>query len=168
MKAPNMRYMTEERMRAGIRRLLAEPRDMALCGARVIARTPSFSEAGEGHRRLYLAYRKSLVSVLRDATEWWDGRTEIFLEELGSEKRARLENWREFPAGPASDPFLVALLRRTWLDCDALNRSGDVPQVAPECLLLKWIVDENDMATAEILSAMPYWPIGLDRAGNWV
>lgn len=168
MKATKMRYMTEERMWAGIGRLLAQPRDMELCGARIIAHTPSFAAAGEGHRRLYVQYRNSLGKVLRDAIEWWDSRTEVLKKELGSAKRARLENWREFPAGPASDPFVVALLRRTWIDCDVLNREGDVHQVAPESLLLQWVVDDNDISTAEILSAMPYWPIGLDRAGNWV
>ena len=162
------KYMTEERMQTGLARLLAAPRDLALCGARIIADSPPLAHAGEAHRKLYAKYRKELKKVLAEAIEWWDGRTEVLTEELGSAKRARLENWREFPAGPVSDPYTVAVLRKTWLACDALNAGGASPPVAPEALLLGWVVEEGDMQTAEILSGMPYWPIGLDYAGNWV
>lgn len=162
------RYMTEERMWSGIARLLATPQDLALCGARLIPASPSFAEAGEGHRELYVRYRKALDKVLPAAIDWWEGRTQVFTDEFGSAKRARLENWREFPAGPVSDPYVVAVLRETWLACAALNRNPEMQPVAPEHLLLQWIVDDEDMATAELLSAMPYWPIGLDRAGNWL
>lgn len=160
------KYMTEEGMNDGIARLLVAPRDLALSGAAVIDSSPPIKQASEAHRKLFAKYRKDLKKTLLDAVQWWDHRTEAFKEELRSAKQARIANWREFPAGPASDPYTVAIIRKYWLACDELN-AGVEPKVAPEWFMLQWVVDEGDMATAELLSAMPYWPVGLDEAGAW-
>jgi hypothetical protein len=160
------KYMTEERMNDSIARLLAAPADLALSGAAVIAISPAFKQASEPHRKLFAKYRKELKKVLADAVQWWDGRTEVFEEELGDAKQARMANWREFPAGPVSDGYTVMVLRKYWLACAELNAKA-TPPVAPEQFLLQWVVDEGDMATAELLSAIPYWPMGLDATGKW-
>lgn len=162
------KYMTEERMRAGIHRLLTAPADLAVHGARIIQGSPTIKQAPEPYAKLHAKYRKELKKVMAEAVEWWDGRTEVLTEELGNDKQARMANWRELPAGPASDPYTVAVVRKYWLACDELNDSQPAgAQVAPEVFLLQWVVDEGDMATAEILSGMPYWPMGLDDSGNW-
>jgi len=160
------KYMTEEGMNEGIARLLVAPRDLALSGAVVIHASPARSEASAPHRALYGKYRKELKKVLDEAEQWWAYRTESLKEEVGSAKEARIANWAEFPAGPVSDPNTVAVIRKYWLACAALN-AGEAPPVAPESFLLQWVVDDGDMATAELLSAMPYWPVGLDGAGRW-
>jgi hypothetical protein len=160
------KYMTRERMALGISRLLSAPRDLAVSGATVIESSPPLEQAPEPYRKLYAKYRKDVGKALDDAVAWWDGRTEVFEEELGDTKRARLANWQEFPAGPVSDPYTVAVIRKTWLACHALNARTEA-RVAPEVLLLQWVIDGGDMVTAEMLSAMPYWPIGLDRDGAW-
>ena len=160
------RYMSEERMLNGIARLLAAPADLALSGAAVVAVSPAFKQAPEAHRKLFQKYRKDLKKVLDEAVQWWDHRTAVFEEELGNANQAQLANWREFPAGPVSDPTTVAVVRKYWLACAQLNAQGD-PKVAPEHFLLQWVVDEGDMVTAELLSGMPYWPMGLDASGNW-
>jgi hypothetical protein len=160
------KYMTEERMALGIARLLSAPRDLALSGAPVIESSPPREQAPDAHRKLYAKYRKDLKKVLDDAVAWWNDRTEVFKEEYGDTKQARLANWQEFPAGPVSDPYTVAVIRKTWLACDALNAQAQT-RVAPEALLLQWVIDEGDMVTAELLSAMPYWPMGLDGDGAW-
>jgi hypothetical protein len=160
------KYMTEEGMNDGIARLLVAPRDLALSGAVVVHVSPARGEASAAHRALFTKYRKDLKKVLDEAVEWWAYRTQSLEEELGSAKQARVANWAEFPAGPASDPNTVAVIRKYWLACSALN-AKEAPPVAPESFLLQWVVDEGDMETAELLSAMPYWPVGLDGAGHW-
>lgn len=163
------RYMTQEGMDAGIARLLVAPRDLAIAGAPVVPHSPERARAAEPHQSLFSRYRKELKAVVDEALQWWDDRTAAFRDEEGlSAKQARLANWREFPAGPAADPYTVAVIRKYWLACDALNRRAPAAAVAPEAFLLQWIVDEQDWATAEILSAMPYWPVGLDARGRWV
>jgi hypothetical protein len=160
------KYMTEDGMNDGIARLLVAPRDLALSGAVAIQVSPARSEASAAHRALYTKYRKELKKMLDDAIEWWAYRTQSLEEELGSAREARVANWAEFPAGPVSDPNTVAVIRKYWLACAELN-ARETPPVAPESFLLQWVVDEGDMATAELLSAMPYWPVGLDGAGRW-
>lgn len=162
------RYMTEARALQGIRRLLSAPQDLAPSGAPLVRNSIALAQADEAYRRLYAKYRKALKPALKEAVEWWDGRTEVLTAEVGDAKAARMANWRELPAGPASDPYVVAIIRQYWLACDALNASMPEPvRVPPQSLLLGWVVDEGDDACAEILSGMPYWPIGLDRQGNW-
>jgi len=160
------KYMSEERMLGGIARLLAAPADLAASGAAVVAVSPAFKQASEAHRKLFQKYRKDLKKSLDEAVQWWDHRTTVFEEESGNAKQAQLANWQEFPAGPMSDPQAVAVVRQYWLACAQLNAQAD-PKVAPEQLLLQWVVDEGDMTTAELLSAMPYWPMGLDASGHW-
>ncbi|WP_295986288.1 hypothetical protein [uncultured Variovorax sp.] len=160
------KYMTQEGMNDGIARLLVAPRDLGLSGAVVIHVSPARGEAPAAYRALFTKYRRELKKALEEAVEWWDYRTRSLQEELGSAKQARVANWAEFPAGPVSDPATVAVIRKYWLACSELNAS-EVPPVAPEWFLLQWVVDEGDMGTAELLSAMPYWPMGLDGAGRW-
>lgn len=161
------RYMTEAGMNDGIARLLGALADLAPAGAPLVPVSPAFAQASPAHRALYAKYRKELKRVLADAVQWWDHRTAAFQEELGNAKQARQANWREFPAGPVSDPYTVAVLRKYWLACTGLNADAASP-VAPERFLLQWVIDDGDMATAELLSAMPYWPVGLDEHGAWV
>ncbi|HEY0856431.1 MAG TPA: hypothetical protein VGE16_05210 [Albitalea sp.] len=160
------KYMTAERMALGIERLLSAPKDLALSGASVIESSPPLKSAPDAHRKLYARYRKDLKRVLDDAVAWWNDRTVVFKEEYGDTKQARMANWQEFPAGPVSDPYTVAVIRKYWLACDALNAQAPT-KVAPEVLLLQWVIDDGDMVTAELLSAMPYWPMGLDSDGAW-
>ncbi len=160
------KYMSEQGMNEGIARLLAAPGDLGLSGAVVIPSSPVAKQASEGHRKLFAKYRRDLKKALDEAEEWWDHRAKEFRKEFGDIKQARLANWREFPAGPVSDPSTVAVIRKYWLACDALNAQAS-PMVAPEVFLLQWVVDEGDLTTAELLSAMPYWPVGLNSSGQW-
>lgn len=162
------RYMTEDRALKGIQRLLSAPDDLAASGAQIVRNRMELDAADAEYQALFKKYRKELKKVMSEAVDWWQGRVEVLTEDLGDAKAARLQNWRELPAGPASDPYVVAVIRKYWLACHALNDSmPKTSQIAPQEFLLAWVVAEGDDATAEILSGMPYWPIGLDRNGNW-
>jgi len=162
------RLMSEERAEEGVYRLLNAPLDLALSGARVVSESAS-PENAPRHKALFSSYRKDLRKAIPEALAWWNDLIEAAKEEYRTEKRALMETWRERPAGPVSDPALVALIRRYWLQCDSLNREGPAgSQVAPHVFLLQWLLEAGDDEAAEILSGMPYWPIGLDPAGNWV
>jgi len=41
-------------------------------------------------------------------------------------------------------------------------------KVAPEELVLAWLIYANHLELAEFLADLPFWPIGLDQKGNWV
>ena len=86
-----------------------------------------------------------------------------------SEQEAARAAWMRRPAGPASYPGMVALVREYWLACDALNRKcAEEERVPPWTFLLSWLMDESHYEAVGVLACMPYWPIGLDEDGNWV
>lgn len=157
------------RVRNGVARLLNAPRDLERWDARICA--PAYSDASEEHRRLFDAYKTDLRNSVVRAVEVWEGETQGWASAGRTRDEAVQEMWMTYPAGPAAQPFFVALIRRYWLDCDAINRVVPKSQaVAPEAFLLGWLVVEGpaEVESVKILSCMPYWPLGLDREGNWI
>jgi hypothetical protein len=74
------------------------------------------------------------------------------------------------PTGLMSLGASDAVVREYWLKCDALNRktTNTEDTVAPEDFVLGWLLDGKHEKLGEFLADMPYWPIGMDEAGNWV
>jgi len=155
-------------MQLGIRRLLDNPLTLKGCGAPVW-------EAGEGiagsdrHRSMFDEYVEEVDYVAAIALEWWN-KTLAARSSGATNKRAAFRDaWRSRPAGPASYPGLVALVRDFWLTCHALNQEVDEGErVPPWTFLLAWLRDAGHDEAVRVLACMPYWPIGLDEDGNWV
>ncbi|KIG12825.1 hypothetical protein DB30_00988 [Enhygromyxa salina] len=73
------------------------------------------------------------------------------------------------PVGPVADPHVIGVIRAYWLACEAINaKLPHSARVAPERMLLAWLVDGRHDSWVRLLTAMPYWPIGLDAEGRWV
>ena len=161
--------MSAERMSANVVRLLSAPRDLVRCGARACPAQPEAAGV-DAHRELYEEYAE-IVDVVADvALEWWEDTLQARIESADDPDEATRQCWLARPAGPASFPGLVAVVRDFWLACDALNADLDEPKrVSPEQLLLARLHDGGDHADAvRVLTCMPYWPLGLDPEGNWV
>lgn len=160
--------MTHERTNKGVRRLLTATKDLKQCGA------PAWNSKNRGdgspaHRSLFAEYEEVLSAVASVALEWWAGTIEARVGLSSNSDEAIRQAWMARPAGPASYPGFVALIRDYWLACDDLNKH--VPQsqrVPPEDFLLSWLLDGRHEREVKVLACMPYWPIGLDADGNWV
>lgn len=147
--------------------LLQAARDVAPMGH------PLRGGAGSGrHRALFHQYIGELTPAVRSAQEWFEGLIEV--EEERTLDRAQAEetvNERR-PVGPVADGGVIAVVRKFWLDCAAINdeidgtRTGEA--VAPEDFILAWPVQEGHPELAEFLSSFPFWPMGLDHDGHWV
>jgi hypothetical protein len=162
MKDPGLRDW-----RIGVQRLLEAPLDLAMSGAPVwrYVQMPRPIR----HVQLFEAYLGELNVVIPEAQGWWSGSLSKHQQRLGSLDEAMRLVWFNRPAGPASYPNVVGVVRRYWLACDALNReAAEVTQrVPPEIFLLQWLVEEEDMEAVRVLAGMPYWPVGLDAEGHW-
>jgi hypothetical protein len=154
--------ITKSRLKKGVKRLMDSPMDLALSGAPVWGYEVPVSGSA-AHKQLFAAYVKELKKATVVAKEWWNEMAEAAKDE-GDE----LEAWRTRPAGPASDPGFVALIRKYWLACDSMNKKVKAAErVPPEVFLLRWPFDAGHIESVEVIACMPYWPIGLDKEGNW-
>jgi hypothetical protein len=160
--------MTSERIREGVARLLAAPSDLAQCGAR-LGGHPTLANASEPHRLIFLEYEGHLKLAALAAMDWWNKTVEARLQAASNRQGVVHAAWRSRPAGPASFPGFVALIRDYWLKCDALNENcRDDQRVSPETMLLAWLLDDRHSLEVQVISCMPYWPIGLSREGKWL
>lgn len=160
-KAPLIFHDTE----LGANRLLAQPRDLPLGD---IVEIP-LEDAPESCRRLFVSYAADLDRACAIAIDWWNNLVRGSMERDGlDEMRAMRLNYEQRPAGPASRPEVVFVVRDYWLRTIALNQANrDRSGVAPQSLLLGWLPGNGHPDLYNILTAMPYWPIGLDENGNW-
>jgi hypothetical protein len=148
--------------------LLQAPMTLKSSGARVWA--PVASPAGSSdHVRLFSQYRDRIVRTATMALDWWDDTVDVQRVDGRTEKEAVRAAFECRPAGPASFPEIVALIRKFWLDCDELNqRVSEDERVPPWIFILAWLRDAGHDEAVSVLACMPYWPIGLDEDGNWV
>jgi len=129
----------------------------------------SRAAASAAHQALFLEYTEFMADAIRLADIWWEGVIEARIR-AGANRQAAIDSAYELRfAGPASSPELVWTLRTFWLRCVALNGELPEPQrVPPEVFLLYWLLDGQHDEWVQVISGMPYWPIGLDSNGNWV
>lgn len=161
--------MSTQRVQQGIDRLLEAPRDLRRWDEHI--GDPGRQNASARHAMLFAAYKSELHLAAERAEEIWDREIAERVAQGAGANDAVREQWFEFPAGPAARPEIVAVVRRTWLACDALNRELPSSQaVAPEIFVLKWLVGDLSIgdSAVRVLACVPYWPLGLDREGKWL
>lgn len=158
----------EERVQKGIRRLLEAPLTLKSCGAPIPEFMP-WTGGSNAHRELFDEYREEVDYVAEVALQWWEETLRARTQLSPNEKQAVRKAWIDRPAGPASYPGLVALVRDYWLACHRLNIQLKADQqVPPWTFLLAWMLVGDYQQTVSVLACMPYWPIGLDQEGSWV
>ncbi len=160
--------MSLERVDKGVQRLLMSPKDLT---SSVRLQCPEHSSATgvAEHQELFEEYVEVLEIVGQTALAWFDEALESHVEAADDADAAVREYWLARPAGPAAFPGFVAFIRDYWLSCSEINgRLPEENRVAPEQLLVGWLLEGSHPNELKILSCMPYWPIGLDEEGNWV
>jgi hypothetical protein len=154
--------------RIGYRRLVTAPHDLKRCGARVWKASRKL-QGSPAHRRLFAEYREEIKRAVEASMKWWDGMIAHQSRRIGDREQVIRDAWELRPAGPASYPDFVSVIRKYWLACDALNREcKEGERVSPEVFLLTWLVEAGEEEAVKVITYMPYWPIGLDHDGNWV
>jgi hypothetical protein len=154
-------------VKAGMLRLLAAPRDLP--GA-LVWREPllTFAQASEQHRALFASYLIELRWASALAVPWWNALVQRSIERGETQLQAIRSNYELRPAGPASRPEVVWVVRSFWLQCVAVNAQATAEQrVPPELLLLKWLEVAGHTLLLSVLTGMPFWPIGFDENGEF-
>jgi hypothetical protein len=166
--APMSLIIPPQALQAGIERLLAAPRDLE--SARPAdCRVLPHGRGTPAHEALFDAYRSALREIVPEVRRIWVAIVDRCGATVNDPKKAMLEAFRFQPAGAAFDGRFIAVIREHWLSCDSVNSGLPLEQrVAPECLLLRWLVERHETQALEVVAGMPYWPIGMDDAGRWV
>lgn len=147
----------------GLERLLGAPRDVKPDDGLDIP----LAQAPVEWRALFTAWRRDLGDVHDVVSAIWEADIDARVED-GASVAAAIEDMMDGGvAGPAADRDFVALVRRTWLAAAALGDTGPV-RIRPEVVLLRWLADGGDHDLVQLVTAMPYWPVGLDGDGRWV
>ncbi len=129
----------------------------------------SFDDAPPEYRRLFFAYERHLEVALCIAEAWWAEVVETMMtrRRVGASRAAALAFDQHF-GGPSSCPELQWTIHRYWTECVRLNLRTDVScHVRPASLLLVWLQDGRHPGWLDAISCLPYWPVGLDGAGQW-
>lgn len=134
----------------------------------LLDRPPAFGRGTAAHRELFARWVDELGPAAERAQAWYEVLLETELERTPDEEAAREEVEANWPAGAVSHVSMIAVVRKFWLECDALNASHAPGQrVPPEELLLLWLWNEGHTTLGNFLATLPYWPVGLNSDGHW-
>lgn len=162
--------LTTEQRQAGITRLLSALHDVERWDAVDEPKNRAINGT-KGHADLFSKYRRDIKKATADARVEWEREIKLALRMVKGKNKEKAEQraWATYPAGPASAPAFVAVVRRYWLACDEINRKSKASdRVLPEVFLLQWLVNSGAQDEVDVLAGMPYWPLGLDEKGNWL
>jgi hypothetical protein len=150
----------------GLERLLGAAADLR---SRPLRELP-LAEADDTHRLAHAAYVHALELALIEAERSW-ARELAHREARGSTREQALDDlYLRHRAGPVGHPRVLGVIQAYWALCHEINHAlvDHARHVAPEHLLLGWLRDGRRDSWVEILSALPYWPVGVDADGRWI
>lgn len=163
-----MSLISEKRLKLGIDRLLKAPLDLKRYGALVLENSAPADRSPQ-QRLLFQAYMGDLRQVIPEARRIWNCILADCFERTKDREKATIQALNFQPAGAAFDGCVVGIIRQYWLACAELNkRLPEEERVSPQTFLLSWLIDARYDDAVEVLAGMPYWPIGLNKAGEWV
>jgi hypothetical protein len=156
----------------GLERLLGAGADLRPRTS-ATARELSLAEADDAHRLAHAAWVRDLERALIESERAW-ARELARREARGSTREEALDDLHaKHRAGPVGHPRVLGVIQAYWALCHEINHAlvDGKRHVAPETLLLGWLRDPSGDggrdSWLEILSALPYWPVGLDADGRW-
>ncbi|PTL84970.1 hypothetical protein [Vitiosangium sp. GDMCC 1.1324] len=151
----------------GVYRLMSAPKDIQ-GGTPVSDYRGRVDDADEQLQKLFEHYVEGFQFFYPHCDRWWKGCIAAALSGERTREEAVDVAFEHRPAGPASAPEFVWFIRHFWLRCDRINKSFPLSRrIAPEVVLLKWLIDAGKQDYVTLVTCMPYWPIGLNEHGEW-
>lgn len=151
----------------GLERLLGAGADLR---PRASGLALTFEDADETHRLAHAAYLRDLERALIEAERTWARALEHRAARGSTREQALDDLYLRHRVGPVGHPRVLGVIQAYWALCHEINHAlvDQKRHVAPEHLLLGWLRDGRHDSWIELLSALPYWPVGLDADGKWI
>lgn len=151
----------------GWMRLYHAPKDVRE-PERLVLETPDYLPVSRGLESLHRAYRTDFEAWSAAEIDWWRGVVERLMPDSGNVREAAMAAYERWPAGPASREDMVGLFRKYWFACEAASLElPESKRMWPEDFLLGGCSATEDATRYLVVTAMPYWPMGLDSNGQW-
>lgn len=122
------------------------------------------------HDKLFCKYADDMKKAKLASETWWKELIVSETKKVGARDIAIEHIKQRWPLGPASHPYVVAVLRKYWLACEELNQeitnlgddSEDDEPESPIIFLCDYFFDGKHDKLAAFIAPLNYWPIGTD------
>jgi hypothetical protein len=118
------------------------------------------------HERLLEEYADSLRDAKEAAEEWWEALVASETRKTKDREEALGNVRRRWPYGPAAHPRVLAVIRKYYFACEALNdRLAETKNPAeeyPHVFVTDMLMEDGTDDLGDFVSHLPGLPIGMD------
>ena len=122
------------------------------------------------HERLLEEYAESLRAAKAAVEEWWEALLVAETSKAGNREQALHNIQERWPYGPAAHPRVLAVIRKYYFACDALNdRLADTKHPAeeyPHVFVTDMLMEDGTDDLGYFVYGLPGLPIGVDGDGD--
>ena len=122
------------------------------------------------HQKLLEEYVSSLRAAKDDAEKWWEALLAAEMRKSKDRKKAFLNVKQRWPYGPAAHPRVLAVIRKYYFGCLALNdrlaKTEDAEEESPHVFVTELLMEDETEDLGDFIDALPGLPIGVDSDGD--
>lgn len=122
------------------------------------------------HEKLLKEYADSLRTAKEVAEEWWEALLASETLKTRDREQAVLSVKQRWPYGPVAHPRVLAVIRKYYFACQALNdRLAETKNPAeeyPHVFVTDMLMEDGTDDLGQFVMGLPGLPIGVDSDGD--
>ena len=122
------------------------------------------------HQELLEEYVDSLRAAKDAAEEWWEALLASETRKTRDREQAVLNVKQRWPYGPVAHPRVLAVIRKYYFACQALNdrlaKTKDAAEESPNVFVTEMLMEDETDDLGDFVDVLPGLPIGVDSDGD--
>jgi hypothetical protein len=122
------------------------------------------------HQKLLEEYADSLRTAKDEAEEWWEALQASEMRKTKDREHALRNVQQRWPYGPAAHPRVLAVIRKYYFACEALNdrlaKTKDPSEEYPHVFVTDMLMEDGTDDLGDFVDTLPGLPIGVDADGD--
>ena len=122
------------------------------------------------HEKLLQEYADSLRVAKDAAEEWWEALLASETRKTGDREQALHNVQQRWPYGPAAHPLVLAVIRKYYFACEALNNrlaaTKNSSEEYPHVFVTDMLMEDGTDDLGDFIGALPGLPIGINADGD--